>query len=84
MAVHRIELPQRRLRAGGLQLAVQLDLQRPREQHVAGHADDDRLGGDALERVAHRLRIAPIDPRSIASLSSRNVLTGKRSAKRRP
>ena len=52
VAVERVELPQRRLRAGRLQLAVQLDLQRPRKQHVAGHADDDRVGGDPLERGA--------------------------------
>ncbi len=36
---------------------MQLDLQRPGEQHVAGHADHDRLGADARERVAHRLRV---------------------------
>ena len=53
---HRVERPQRRLRAGGLQLAVQLHLQRPREQHVAGHADDDGVGGDPLERRAQRPR----------------------------
>ena len=52
MAVERVERPQRRLRAGGLQLAVQLDLQRPRKQHVAGHADDDGVGGDPLEQRA--------------------------------
>ncbi len=35
---------------------MQLHLQRPRKQHVAGHADDDRLGGDAFERLAQRGR----------------------------
>ena len=57
VAEERFELPERRIRARGLQRAVQLDLQRPGEQHVAGHADDDRLGADAREGVAHRLRI---------------------------
>ena len=35
---------------------MQFLLQRPREQHVAGHADDDGLGGDVLERLAQRGR----------------------------
>ncbi len=54
MSVDRVERPQRRLRPGRLQLAVQLDLQRPRKEHVAGHAHDDRVGRDALERRAQR------------------------------
>ncbi len=58
VAEQRFELPQRRVRARRLQRAVQLHLEGPRKQHVAGHADDDRLGVDAADRVAHRLRIA--------------------------
>ncbi len=84
VAEQRFELPQRRVRARRLQRAMQLDLQRPREQHVAGHADDDRLGVDARAIASRTACASPIDSRSIASLSSRNVLTGKRSAKRRP
>ena len=57
VAVERVERPQRRLRAGGLELAVQLHLQRPRKQHVAGHADDDGVGGDPLEQGAPGARI---------------------------
>ena len=45
----RFELPQRGLRAGRLQLPVQLLLQRPGEQHVPGHTDNHRLRGDLLE-----------------------------------
>ena len=61
-----VELPQRRRRAGGLQLAIQLVLQREREQHVAGHADDEHVGGHARELA----RAPPSVPsRSIASLS---------------
>ena len=57
VAKQRLELPQRRVGARRLQRAMQLHLQRPREQHVAGHADDDGFGADARERVAHRLRV---------------------------
>jgi len=58
VAEQRLELPQRRISAGRLQRAVQLDLQGPGEQHVAGNADDDRFRVDARARVAHRLRVA--------------------------
>ena len=57
VSVDRVERPQRRLRAGGLQLAMQLHLQAPREQHVAGHADHDRVGRDAFEGGPARVRI---------------------------
>ena len=36
---------------------MQLNLQRPRKQHVAGDADDDRVRRDAGEGGANRLRI---------------------------
>jgi hypothetical protein len=37
---------------------VQLDLQRPRKQHVARNSDHDRFGIDARTRIADRLRVA--------------------------
>ena len=84
--VHRLELPQRRLRARGLQLAMQLHLQAPTE--TACRPARRRRSVSAvtlLERGAHRLRIvARSTARSIASLSRRNVLTGNCSANRRP
>ncbi len=57
MPVKRIELPQRRLRAHRLQLAMQLHLERPRKQHVSRHADDDCFRCDLRERGADALRI---------------------------
>ena len=36
---------------------MQLHLQGPGKQHVAGDADDQRLGADLLDRLAHGLRI---------------------------
>ena len=62
VTVERVERPQRRLRAGGLELAVQLHLQRPRKQHVTGHADDDGVGGDPLEQGAPGARVGADRP----------------------
>ena len=79
VAVLGVELPQRAARAGGLQLAIELVLERVREQQIAGHADDRaRRRSRARARRAPLPRSAPNRQRSIASLSSRNVRTGNR------
>ncbi len=65
VSVLRFKDPERRVGAGRLELAVELDLQRPRKQHVAGHADDERFGGHLFERLPQRLSVggnrSPID-----------------------
>ncbi len=53
VAVLGVELPQRALRADGLELAIQLVLEGVGEQQIAGHADDQHVGGDAGERRTH-------------------------------
>ena len=62
VAVDRVQRPQRRLGARGLQFAMQFHLQPPREQHVAGDADHDRVGRDAFECGAERPRIGADGP----------------------
>jgi hypothetical protein len=59
VAEHRIERPQRRLRTGGLEFAVQLHLQAPREEHVAGHTHHDGVGAHPFERGAARVCVHP-------------------------